>query len=64
MPDLVDSDEGFNNDPASRATDCFAKKNPVFRRGLGTFIPDVVGQTGTGCSMIPVGTSANITEDR
>jgi hypothetical protein len=34
MPDLVDSDEGFNNDPASRATDCFAKKTPFLDGAL------------------------------
>ena len=49
-------------------------KSPVLRRGIPTLIREgvdlkrvdlnPVDQTGTGCSMMPVGTSANITEDR
>ena len=39
-------------------------KSPVLRRGIRTLIREAVDQTGTGCSMMPVGTSANITEDR
>ena len=49
-------------------------KSPVLRRGRTTLIREGVDQNGTyqtgvdqagtGCSMMPVGTSANITEDR
>ena len=44
-------------------------KSPVLRRGGTTLVREGgnqngVDQAGTGCSMMPVGTSANITEDR
>ena len=41
-----------------------SSKSPVLRRGRTTLIREGVDQAGTGCSMMPVGTSANITEDR
>ena len=55
--DLKEADEGV------------ALKSPVLRRGDTSLIrvgvdQKGVDQTGTGCSMMPVGTSANITEDR
>ncbi len=49
--------------PKRRQSLCDANNKPRVATGLMPMALDL-DQTATGCSMMPVGTSANITEER